>query len=43
VLRLNEAREECVREALDNVIVLVGAHASEYQHHRNELQAHTTH
>ena len=42
-LRLNEARDECMREALDNVIVLVGAHAREYQNRRIELQTQTTH
>ena len=31
-LRLNEARDECMREALDNIIALVAAHTSEYRH-----------
>jgi len=40
-LRLNEARDQCTREALDNVISLVAAHTSEYQHRRREMQAGT--
>lgn len=36
-LRLDEARDDSVREVLDNVIVLVGAHIIEYQHRRSEL------
>jgi hypothetical protein len=35
-LRLDEARDDCVREVLDNVIALVGAHIIEYQHRRSE-------
>jgi hypothetical protein len=38
-LRLNEARDECTREALDNIIALVAAHASEYRHRHQNLQA----
>ena len=38
-LRLNEARDECMREALDNIIALVAAHASEYRQRRHDLQA----
>jgi len=37
-LRLEEARDDCVREVLDNVIALVGAHSIEYQHRRIELR-----
>ena len=37
-LRLEEARDDCVREALDNAIALVGAQIIEYQHRRNELR-----
>lgn len=37
-LRLNEARDDCVREALDNVIALVTAHGFEYQQRRDELK-----
>ena len=37
-LRLNEARDDCVREALDNVIALVTAHGLEYQQRRHELK-----
>jgi hypothetical protein len=37
-LRLEEARDYCVREALDNVIALVGAQGIEYQHRRSELR-----
>jgi hypothetical protein len=37
-LRLNEARDECVRETLDNVIALVRAHGFEYQQRRSALQ-----
>jgi hypothetical protein len=36
-LRLEEARDDCVREALDNVITLVGTQGIEYQHRRSEL------
>ena len=36
-LRLEEARDDCVREVLDNVIALVGAYSIEYQHRRSEL------
>lgn len=35
--RLDEPRDDCVREVLDNVIVLVIAQNIEYQHRRNEL------
>lgn len=37
-LRLNEARDDCVREALDNVIALVSAHGIEYQQRRHEMK-----
>jgi len=37
-LRLEEARDDCVREVLDNVIVLLGAQIIEYQHRRNKLR-----
>lgn len=37
-LRLNEARDDCAREVLDNVIALVSAYGIEYQHRRTELQ-----
>ena len=37
-LRLEEARDDCVREVLDNVIALVSAHSVEYQHRRGELR-----
>jgi hypothetical protein len=38
-LRLNEARDECAREMLDNVLALVAAHMSEYRHRSRDLQA----
>jgi len=38
-LRLNEARDDCVREALDNVIELVRAYEIEYQHRKTDQQA----
>jgi len=41
-LRLNEARDDCVREALDNVLALVRAYEIEYQHRRQDLQAGST-
>ena len=37
-LRMGEARDDCVREVLDNVIALVSAHSIEYQHRRSELR-----
>ncbi|MCK4743844.1 MAG: hypothetical protein KAT25_08495 [Sulfuriflexus sp.] len=37
-LRLEEARDDCSREVLDNVIALVGAHSIEYQHRRTALR-----
>ncbi len=37
-LRLGEARDDCVREVLDNVISLVDAHSIEYQHRKCELR-----
>ena len=40
-LRLNEARDEGAREALDNVIALVGAYTSEYRHRKRELESAT--
>ncbi len=36
-LRLEEARDDCVRETLDNIIVLVGAQVVEYQRRKKEL------
>jgi hypothetical protein len=33
-LRLEEGRDDCVREVLDNVIALVDAHSIEYRHRR---------
>ena len=38
-LRLEEARDDCVREVLDNIIVLVDAQGIEYRRRRNELRA----
>lgn len=38
-LRLDEARDDSVRETLDNVIALVCAHGVEYQRRKIELQA----
>ena len=37
-LRLGEARDDCVREVLDNVIALVSAHSIEYRHRGSELR-----
>lgn len=37
-MRLSEARDECMREALDNVIALVVAHESEYRHRSADLR-----
>ena len=36
-LRLEEARDDCVREVIDNVIALVSAYCIEYKHRRSEL------
>ncbi len=36
--RLDEARDECVREALDNIINLVDAQSIEYQRRRDDLR-----
>lgn len=38
-LRLNEARDDCVREVLDNVIELVRGYEIEYRHRKTEQQA----
>jgi|GEM_PF-696105 len=37
-LRLDEARDDCVREVLDNVIALVDAQCIEYRHRRDDLR-----
>lgn len=42
-LRRNEARDDCMREALDNVIELVRAYEIEYQHRITEQQAALAH
>ena len=36
-LRLGEARDECAREALDNIISLIETQNSEYQRRKNDL------
>ena len=36
-LRLQEARDDCVREVLDNVIALVEAQGIEYRRRRDDL------
>ena len=38
-LRLEEARDDCVREVLDNIIALVDAREIEYRRRREELRA----
>ncbi len=38
-LRLEEARDDCVREVLDNIIALVDAQGIEYRHRRDECRA----
>jgi hypothetical protein len=38
-LRLDEARDDCVREVLDNVINLVDAHCIEFRHRQDDLRA----
>jgi hypothetical protein len=38
-LRLNEARDDCVREVLDNVINLVDAHSIEFRRRQDDLRA----
>jgi len=38
-LRLNEARDDCVREARDNVVELVRAYEIEYQQRITDQQA----
>jgi len=38
-LRLEEARDDCVREVLDNIITLVDAQTIEYRHRRDEWRA----
>lgn len=37
-LRLDEARDDCVREVIDNVVALVDAHSIEYQLRRSRLR-----
>ncbi|MFP3874514.1 MAG: hypothetical protein ACLFQT_09805 [Thiohalophilus sp.] len=37
-LRLQEARDDCVREVLDNIIALVAAEQLEYQRRKDELR-----
>ena len=37
-LRLQEARDDCVREVLDNVITLVGAQGIEYRRRQDDLR-----
>ena len=36
-LRLDEARDDCVREVLDNIITLISAQGSEYRRRKNDL------
>jgi len=36
-LRLEEARDDCVRETLDNIITHVGSQIVEYQRRKKEL------
>lgn len=38
-LRQTDARDDCVREVLDNVIFLVDAHEIEYRRRRDECQS----
>jgi hypothetical protein len=38
-LRLEEARDDCVREVLDNVIALIDAQGIEYRRRREERRA----
>ena len=38
-LRLEEARDDCVREVLDNIISLVDAQGIEYRRRREEWRA----
>jgi hypothetical protein len=37
-LRLQEARDDCVREVLDNVIALLATEQVEYQRRKDELR-----
>jgi hypothetical protein len=37
-LRLEEARDDCVREVLDNIIALVDAQGIEYRRRKEELR-----
>jgi hypothetical protein len=37
-LRLSEARDECVREVWDNIIVLIESQYSEYHRRKEELR-----
>lgn len=37
-LRLNEARDDCIREVLDNIIALVAAEQIEYQRRKDALR-----
>ncbi len=37
-LRLEEARDDCVREVLDSIIALVDAQGIENRHRRDELR-----
>lgn len=37
-LRLGEARDDCTREALDNIVALVDAQGIEYRRRRDECQ-----
>jgi len=36
-LRLNETRNDCVREVFDNIITLIDAQDSEYRRRKNDL------
>ena len=36
-LRLDEARDDCVREVMDNIIALIDAQDREYRHRKNSL------
>lgn len=36
-LRLDEARDDCVREVLDNIIALIDAQDREYRRRKNSL------
>ena len=43
VLRLDEARDDCVREVLDNIISLLDAQSFEYRRRRDNLRENLQH